>query len=135
MVLPAPALLAVALLLGFLVLIPARRLQLAGLSSRFIGTYAAGLWALGFLLAFRPVMLRFLVPILLIAYIAPFVVAPGRIARVVQFGRGRGRPARRGGTGGTGGAGGRGGPGSGDLPRPPIKNVTPPGPDGPPDPP
>ncbi len=125
MVLPAPALLAVVLLLGFLVLIPARRLQLAGLSSRFIGTYAAGLWALGFLLAFRPVMLRFLVPILLIAYIAPFVVAPGRIARVVRFRRGGGRP------GGRREDAARGGTDSGDLPRPPIKNVTPPGPDGP----
>jgi hypothetical protein len=106
--LPAPALLAVGLLLGFLVLLPARRLQLAGLSGRAIGTYAAGLWVLAFLLAYRPVMVRVLLPIVLIAYIAPFVVAPGRIARVVRLGRGRGVPG-----------------------RPPVKNVTPPGPDGP----
>jgi hypothetical protein len=107
-VLPAPALLAVGLALGFLVLLPARRLQLAGLSARVIGAYAAGLWVLAFLLAFRPVMVRVLLPIALIAYIAPFVVAPGRIARVVQLGRGRRDP-----------------------PGPPMKNVTPPGPDGP----
>jgi hypothetical protein len=107
--LPAPALLAVGLLLGFLMLLPARRLQLAGLSGRAIGTYAAALWALAFLLAYRPVMVRVLLPIVLIAYIAPFVVAPGRIARVVRLGRGRGAP-----------------PG-----RPAVKNVTPPGPDGP----
>ena len=106
--LPAPALLAVGLALGFLVLLPARRLQLAGLSARVIGAYTAGLWALAFLLAFRPVMVRVLLPIVLIAYIAPFVVAPGKIARVVRLGRGRGEP-----------------------PRPPIKNVTPPGPDAP----
>ena len=123
--LPAPALLAVALALGFLVLLPARRLQLAGSSGRFIGTYTAGLWVLAFLLAFRPTMLRFLVPILVIAYVAPFVVASGRIARVVQRRRGRG------GTAGPGGPGEPGEPGGSDLPRPAIKNVTPPGPDGP----
>jgi hypothetical protein len=105
--LPPPALLAVGLALAFLVLLPARRLQLAGLSARVIGAYTAGLWALTFLLAFRPVMVRVLLPIVLIAYIAPFVVAPGRIARVIRRGR-----RRR------------------DLPRP-IKDVTPPGPGGP----
>ena len=76
--LPAPALLAVGLLLGLLVLLPARRLQLAGTSqpsgSRL---YAVCVWALAFLLVVRPVAARFLVPILIVAYIAPFVAAPG----------------------------------------------------------
>ncbi len=108
---PPPALLAVGLVLGFLVLIPARRLQLAGFSGRAIGAYAAGLWALSFLVAVRPVAIRVLVPILLVAYIAPFVVAPGRLARIVRRGQPRG-PAE--------------GP-----PAPPIKNVTPPDPDEP----
>ena len=124
MLLPGPALLAIALGLGLLVLLPARRLQLAGLSSRVIGGYAAALWLLAFLLAVRPVMLRFALPILLIAYVAPFVVAPGRIARAIARMQGRGRP---------GNPGGRGGPGprarqdrEGDAPRPPMKNVTPP---------
>jgi hypothetical protein len=113
--LPAPALLVIGLALGFLVLLPARRLQLAGLASRSIGIYAAGLWALAFFVAIRPVAMRFVVPILLITYLAPFVVAPGRLARIVRRGRGRG---------------GRGDGDSGpDLPRPPVKNVTPP--DGP----
>jgi len=110
---PAPALLAIALVLGLLVLLPARRLQLAGFRGRTIGAYAAFLWALAFALAVRPVAARFLVPILLIAYLAPFVVAPGRMARIVS--RGRGRP------------GGPAGPG-GEPPRPPMKNVTPPEP-------
>ena len=103
-VLPAPALLAVGLLLGLVVLLPAKRLQLAGLSSQLIGLYALFLWALAFLLVVRPVAARFLVPILIVAYIAPFVVAPGRVARLLR----RGPGARRG------------------PPRPPMKNVTPP---------
>jgi len=104
---PAPALLAVGLLLGLVVLLPARRLQLAGLNSRVIGLYAFCVWALAFLLVFRPVAARFLIPILIVAYVAPFVVAPERISAI----------ARR-------GPGGR--PGRGDPPRPPMKNVTPP---------
>jgi hypothetical protein len=121
MLLPGPAMLAIALGLGLIVLLPARRLQLAGLSSRVIGGYAAALWVLAFLLAVRPLMLRFLLPILVIAYVAPFVVAPGRVAQAIARAQGRtGSPRPR-------------GPGAGsgrdiadDPPRPPIKNVTPP---------
>jgi hypothetical protein len=101
-VLPAPWLLAIALALGLLVLLPARRLQLGGLSSRAIGLYALCLWALAFVLILRPGFARFLLPILLIAYIAPFVAGPDRIARFRQRG-GRLPP-----------------------PPPPMKNVTPP---------
>ncbi len=96
-----PWLLALGLVLGLLVLFPARRLQLAGLSARSIGLYAAALWLMGFLLAIRPVGARFLVPILLLAYIAPFVAAPERVGRALR----RGQPR--------------------DPPTPPIKNVTP----------
>lgn len=100
-VLPAPALLAVGLVLGLLVLLPARRLQLAGLQARTIGLYAIVLWGLGFFLAVRPGATRFMIPILLIAYVAPFVVAPDRMARILRRG--------------------------GRLPpKPPAKNVTPP---------
>jgi hypothetical protein len=107
--LPAPALLAVGLVLGLIILLPARRLQLAGFRSRTIGLYAACLWALAFFLAVRPVAARFLIPILLIAYLAPFVAAPGRLSRIVARGRGRG-PSD----------------GGSEPPKPPIKNVTPP---------
>jgi hypothetical protein len=106
--LPAPALIAVGLVIGLLVLLPARRLQHAGFGGRSIGSYALCLWGLAFLLAVRPGATRFLIPILLIAYLAPFVVAPERLSRFVR-------------------RGGRIGPG--DPPKPPIKNVTPP--DGP----
>lgn len=100
--LPAPWLLAVALVLGLVVLLPARRLQLAGLSGRSIGSYALCLWLLAFAVLVRPGVTRFLIPILIIAYVAPFVAGPERIARVAR--RGRRRPP----------------------PSPPIKNVTPP---------
>ena len=106
--LPAPWLLAVALVLGLVVLLPARRLQLAGLSGGAIRLYAVFVWLLGFALVIRPGATRFLVPILLVAYLAPFVVAPDRLARFVR-------------------RGGRIGPG--DPPKPPMKNITPP--DGP----
>ncbi len=106
---PAPALLAVGLVLGLLILLPARRLRLAGFGGTAIATYAAVLWALAFFLALRPVATRFLVPILLLAYLAPFVVAPARLSRIVRRVRG---------------------PDDSDdgPPRPPVKNVTPPDP-------
>jgi hypothetical protein len=97
----SPALLAVALVVGLLVLLPSRRLQLAGLGTRAVGLYALCLWLVGFFLVIRPVGARFLVPILLLAYIAPFVAAPERVGRALR----RGRPR--------------------DPPRPPIKDVTP----------
>ena len=104
--LPAPALLAVGFVLALIVLIPARRLRLAGFRSRSIGLYALVMWSLAFLLAVRPTVTRFLIPILVVAYVAPFVVAPERLSRIVRRG------------------------GSGDPPPPPMKNVTPPDPPG-----
>jgi len=96
---PAPWLLALGLLLALIVLIPAKRLQLAGVSGRVTGAYAIALWLLGMLIAIRPVGIRVLLPILLIAYLAPFIAGPDRVARVL---------ARR------------------RLDPPPVKNVTPP---------
>jgi hypothetical protein len=101
-----PWLLALGLVLGLLVLLPARRLQLAGLAPRTIGLLALTLWALGMLVALSPGGARVLIPILLVAYLAPFVAAPDRIGRILRRGGGSGGP--------PGGA------------RPPMKNVTPP---------
>ena len=115
MVLPAPWLLASGLLLGLSVLLPARRLYDGGISSGVITGYALILWLLGLFVLWRPIGGKFLVPILLIAYIAPFVAGPERIARL-----GRIQSGRRGGKGG-----GRAGRGSGTT-KPPMKNVTPP---------
>ena len=115
-----PWLLALGLVLGLLVLIPARRLQLAGVAPRTIGLLALVLWSLAMLVAIRPGATRVLVPILLVAYLAPFVAAPDRVGRFLgRGGAGRGR----GGRDGSSGAG-----------RPPIKNVTPPDADIPTDP-
>ena len=54
---------------------------------------------MGMVIAIRPVGLRVLLPILLIAYLAPFVAGPDRVARVL---------ARR------------------RIDPPPMKDVTPP---------
>ena len=97
-----PWLLALALVVGLLVLIPARRLQLAGVAPRVIGFYALGLWVLAMALAIRPAGARILVPFLIVSYLAPFVAGPDTVRRVLD--RGGRRP---------------------DGP-PPMKDVTPP---------
>jgi len=106
-VLLEPLPIALGLGIALLVLLPARRLQLAGFRARWILAYAVITWALGFFLALRPFAARFLVPILVLLYIAPFVTAPERMTQIVRRTRGAGR---------------------GDPPRPPMKNVTPPDP-------
>ena len=110
-----PWLLALGLVLGLLVLLPARRLQLAGFEPRTIGLVALGLWLLTMFVAMFPSGGRVLVPILVLAYVAPFIAAPDRVGRFLRRG---------------------GGPGAGrrDDERPPIKNVTPPEADAPQDP-
>src|SRR5919106_576518 len=92
-----PWLLALAMVLGFLVLIPARRLRAAGLSSGSVGLYALAMWGLAMLVAVRPGATRILIPLLLLAYLAPFIAGPDVLGRVL-----RRQPT-----------------------RPPIKNVTP----------
>jgi hypothetical protein len=84
-----PLVIGLALGLALLVLLPAWRLQLAGLDPRWIGGYAATVWVIAMLMALFPGGLRFLFPILLVAWVAPFVVAPERLARVLRRG-GRG---------------------------------------------
>lgn len=95
-----PWLLALALGLGLLVLIPARRLRAAGLSSGSVGLYALTLWGLAMFVAIRPGATRIVIPLLLLAYLAPFIAGPDVLGRLL-----RRQPA-----------------------RPPIKNVTPPDP-------
>ncbi|MEO5885461.1 MAG: hypothetical protein ABIQ58_08110, partial [Candidatus Limnocylindrales bacterium] len=67
----APWLIALAFVVGMLVLIPARRLRLADLSPQAVGSYALVLWILAMAIAVRPVGVRILVPVLLFAYLAP----------------------------------------------------------------
>lgn len=103
-----PWLLALAFVLGLLVLIPARRLQAAALSTSTIGAYTLILWVLAMAVAIRPGAMRILIPILLLAYLAPFIASPDVVRRVV----GRRR-----------------------VDKPPMKDVTPPEAGGPPTPP
>lgn len=98
----APWLVALAFVVGLLVLIPARRLQLSDVSPRVIGFYALGLWVLAMAVAIRPAGSRILVPFLIVSYLAPFVAGPDTVRRVLA----------------------RGGRGP-DGPRP-VKDVTPP---------
>jgi hypothetical protein len=96
-----PWLLALGLVVAFLVLIPARRLRAAGLSSTAVGLSAAAIWALAMLVAIRPGATRLIIPLLLLGYMAPFIAGPDVLGRVL----------RRGGAG-----------------RRPMKDVTPPDP-------
>jgi hypothetical protein len=90
-----PWLLALGLVVGLLVLVPARRLQLAGLTPRTIGLYALGVWLFAMALAIRPGATRILVPILVIAFMAPFLAEPERVGRFIRRGRGPdGRPIK-----------------------------------------
>jgi hypothetical protein len=94
-----PALIALFLVATLVALLPVWRLRIAGWSRGALVT-AWLLYALGIFLAVRFAgPMRFLVPILVVAYVAPFIAGPERLARVL----GRRTPA---------------GP-------PPIKNVTP----------
>jgi hypothetical protein len=71
--------------IGLLVLIPTRRLYLAGWSRRALVAYYVAMVALGVVVAELRVPARFLIPILVVAYIAPFVTARVGFARL--FGR------------------------------------------------
>jgi hypothetical protein len=108
-----PASLALSGLIALLVLLPTRRLQLAGWSARSLAAYYLAVWLLAVVVAVVPVPARFLVPFLLVAYLAPFVTLRDGLDRLM------GRPPRSGTT--------RVEPppsaGGGDRP---IKDVTPP---------
>jgi hypothetical protein len=82
-----PLILALGLVFGLIVLLPARRMQLAGLPGRLAGWYAFALWLGALLVSLSPAA-RFLVPIVFIAYLAPFIVAPERLGRIARRGRG-----------------------------------------------
>ncbi len=108
----SPTAIALAGLVALLVLIPTRRLQLAGWRRESLTTYFLAVWLLGAAVAALPSPARFLIPLLLVAYLAPFVTVRDGLNRLL------GRP----GGGGTGG----GGDGERLDERPPVKDVTPP---------
>ena len=103
----SPVTLVIAVVVGLVVLIPTRRLQLAGWNRDGLWTYFASVWLLGVVVAVLPAPARLLVPILLVAYLAPFLSVRAGLERL--FGR-PGPPP----------------PVEPEPEKPPIKNVTPP---------
>ncbi len=90
------ALLALVAVIAILVLIPTRRLYLAGWRAGLLAAYFLLVTGLGVIAAELRGPARFLIPILVVAYIAPFVTARAGIARLTG---GRGRPGRIAGAG------------------------------------
>lgn len=70
-------------IVALLLLIPTRRLFLAGWSQRALILYFVAMLGLGILVAELRGPARFLVPILIIGYLAPFVVASDGMARLL----------------------------------------------------
>lgn len=86
-----PALLGVLLVLALLALLPARRLHLAGWSGRAILAYYLALLGLGILAVEIRAVGRLLVPVLIVAYLAPFVTVGDGLGRLLGT-RGRRPP-------------------------------------------
>jgi len=85
----SPAFLLTLLVAGLVALIPVWRLRVAGWPPRSLFT-AWVLYAVGIFVAVRfPAGVRILVPILVLAYVAPFVAGPERLSRVLNGRRGR----------------------------------------------
>lgn len=101
----SPGFLALGLLLAVLVLLPTRRLHLAGWPASWLTSYYLGVLILALLVAELRGPAKFLVPILVVVYLAPFVTLRDGIARLL------GGPSR---------------PSPAPPPRRPPKNVTPP---------
>jgi hypothetical protein len=88
-----PTLLAVMLAAALLTLIPARRMHVAGWSSATTAGWYAALWLLSVLVLAVPGRTRFLVPVILAAWILPFVLPKAVVDRFVRR-RSQGRAAR-----------------------------------------
>ena len=109
--LPAPWLIALVLACVALAAIPTRRLADAGIRPAWLATYLAIVAAMGVaVVAFRAPG-RFLVPFLVVLYIAPLVAAPETTARVLRRARRPPRPVGSGPGRDVGGGPGRSGPG------------------------
>jgi len=116
----APWLVALVLLCFVLAAIPARRLFLAGIRPAWLWAYTLMLVVLGVIVVAARGPGRFLVPFLVVLYVAPLVVAPETTARWLRRGR---RPPKNVGSGpgrdvGSGPGDPPGGSGPGDAPVP-----------------
>ncbi len=80
----SPAFLLTILIAGLLALVPVWRLHVAGWPPRTLLT-AWVMYAAGIFLAVRfPVAVRLLIPVLVLAFVAPFVAGPERLSRVLR---------------------------------------------------
>src|SRR5918994_7949315 len=87
----SPLLLLIVIIAGLIAMIPVWRLRLAGWPRRWL-VVAWLVYAVGIFAALRPpAASRFMLPILVLAYVAPFVAGPERLTRVL---RGRSTPPR-----------------------------------------
>ena len=74
----SPLTIGLALVIALLVAIPTRRLAISGARRETLAVYFVGVWALGLFVAIAHGPVRVLLPILLVAYLAPFVtLGPG----------------------------------------------------------
>ncbi len=94
--LPAPWLVALVLGCVLLAAIPTRRLADAGIRPVWLATYLAILVGLGIGAVVARSASRVLVPVLVVLYVAPLVVAPATSARLLRRGR---RPPKHVGSG------------------------------------
>jgi uncharacterized membrane protein YhaH (DUF805 family) len=85
--LPAPWLIGLVLLCVVLAAIPTRRLADAGIRPAWLTVYLLVVAALGVAVVAARGPGRFLVPILVVLYVAPLVVAPETTARLLRRGR------------------------------------------------
>ena len=88
---PAPWLIALAVIFAVLAAIPTRRLSDAGIRPGWLAAYMVTLVVLGVTVVAVRGAARFLVPFLVVLYIAPLVAAPETTARWLSRGR---RPPR-----------------------------------------
>ena len=93
---PEPWLIALVLLCFVLAAIPTRRLSQAGLRQGWLGVYLLVLVVLGLVVVAARGPGRFLIPFLVVLYVAPLVVAPATAARWLRRGR---RPPKHVGSG------------------------------------
>ena len=77
-----PLLLLTVLVAGLLALLPVWRLHVAGWPTRWLVTSWV-LYTLGILVVLRLPTIRFVIPIVVLAFLAPFVAGPERVTRVL----------------------------------------------------
>jgi len=88
----SPALMLSFLVVGLLALLPVWRLRIAGWPPRWLFAAWVIITVMGLLVVRLPGPARFLLPMLVLAYVAPFVAGPERVTRVLG-----GEPPVRGG--------------------------------------